>query len=116
MQVLENPRLKAIVAEASQALALLDAPRLEELAISCQALNRTLAAADVDSDTRRSLAQQSSEATADMAVFGRVLEATRANLNVMNRLREMLSEQLEYKVQVAATMWSGQAESGDGIH
>ena len=37
-----NPELKQLVAEASQALACLDADRLEELARSCQALNREL--------------------------------------------------------------------------
>jgi hypothetical protein len=31
-----------------------------------------------------------------MAVFARVLEATRANLNVMNRLRELRAGRLEY--------------------
>ena len=31
-----------------------------------------------------------------MAVLGRVLEATRANLNVMNRLRELRTGRLEY--------------------
>jgi len=34
--------------------------------------------------------------TEDMAVFGRVLEATRANLDVMNRLRELQLGRLEY--------------------
>ena len=31
-----------------------------------------------------------------MATFARVLDATRANLNVMNRLRELRSGRLEY--------------------
>jgi hypothetical protein len=31
-----------------------------------------------------------------MAVLARVLEATRANLNVMNRLRELRGGRLEY--------------------
>ena len=35
-----NPELKQLVGEASRALASLDADRLEELALSCQALNR----------------------------------------------------------------------------
>ena len=39
-----NPELKALVVEASLALARLDADRLEELALSCQALNRDLSA------------------------------------------------------------------------
>ena len=31
-----------------------------------------------------------------MAIFARVLEATRANLQVMNRLKEMRAGRLEY--------------------
>ncbi len=31
-----------------------------------------------------------------MAVFSRVLEATRANLNVMRKLRELRTDRLEY--------------------
>jgi hypothetical protein len=31
-----------------------------------------------------------------MAVFARVLDATRANLNVLNRLRELRAGRLEY--------------------
>ena len=37
-----QPELKELVREASRALASLDAGRLEELALSCQALNREL--------------------------------------------------------------------------
>jgi aminopeptidase N len=86
-----HPELKQLVAEASQALARLDAGRLEELALSCQALNRGL-----DTEDRAVLAQESREAAGEMAVFARVLEATRANLNVMNRLRELRAGRLEY--------------------
>ncbi len=89
-----RPKLKELVVEASQALARLDAERLEELALSCQALNRDLA--EADRDARAALAVESREAVGDMAVFARVLEATRANLNVMNRLRELREGRLEY--------------------
>lgn len=88
-----DPELKSIVAEASLALARLDADRLEELALSCQALNRRPV---WDCDEHRELARQSKEAASGMAVFARVLEATRANLNVMNRLRELREGRLEY--------------------
>ena len=47
-------------------------------------------------EEKRELARQAREAQADMAVFARVLEATRANLNVMRRLREMRDRRLEY--------------------
>jgi hypothetical protein len=49
-----------------------------------------------------------------MAVFARVMEATRANLYVMKRLRELRAGRLEYgeaQVQPAAGM-----ECGDGNH
>ena len=42
----EHPGLKELVVEASRALARLDAGRLEELALSCQALTRDLARAN----------------------------------------------------------------------
>lgn len=90
----EYPELKALVAEASQALAHLDADRLEELALSCHALNRDLA--PMSRHQREALGRQSREAEGDMAVFSRVLEATRANLNVMNRLRDLRAGRLEY--------------------
>jgi hypothetical protein len=83
------PELRQIIAEASRALARLDANRLEELAGCCQALNRDL-------PSREELARQALEARTDLAVFAHVLEATRANLNVMRRLRNLRMEQAEY--------------------
>jgi hypothetical protein len=94
-----HPKLKELVLEASRALARLDADRLEELALSCQALNRDLAEGDWTHGNRAdraALALEAQEAVGDMAVFSRVLEATRANLNVMNRLRELRGGRLEY--------------------
>lgn len=90
----EHPKLKELVMEASQSLARLDAARLEELALSCQALNRDLA--QLDGDARLMLVPQAKEAAGEMAVFARVLEATRANLNVMNRLRDLRMGRAEY--------------------
>ncbi len=89
-----NPELKELVVEASRALALLDAPRLEELAVSCEELNRNLDS--MGAEEKRELARQAREAQADMSVLKRVLEATRANRNVMRRLREMRERRLEY--------------------
>lgn len=89
-----HPGLKGLVVEASRALAQLDADRLEELALSCQALNRDLALPKPRE--RAALAEQAREVAVDMAVFSRVLEATRANLNVMLRLRELCEGRLEY--------------------
>jgi hypothetical protein len=82
-----RPELKEIVVEASRALAHLDADRIEELAASCQALNRDLPA--MESSGRAELIRQATEANQEMATFARVLEATRANLRVLHRLREI---------------------------
>ena len=90
-----HPKLKELVVEASRALSRLDADRLEELALSCQALNRALV--QEDADVRAALAAEAKDATGDMAVFARVLEATRANLNVMSRLSELRAGRLEYR-------------------
>jgi hypothetical protein len=89
-----QPELKELVVEASRALARLDADRLEELALSCRALNRDLV--PIDGKGWNGLAQQAKDAVNDMAVFAKVLEATRANLNVINRLRDLRSGKLEY--------------------
>ena len=112
-----RPMLKELVVEASRALALLDADRLEELALSCQALNRDLTQADAEA--RAALAREAQAATGDLAVFGRVLEVTRANLNVMNRLRELRGGPLEYSAgrfepgEAQAPQWP-RSESGYG--
>jgi hypothetical protein len=117
MQQLEagpaNPELKELVVEASQALARMDTARLEELALSCQVLTQTAAFVGIREE-RELLARQACEAAADLAVFARVLEATRANLNVMNRLRELREVQLEYSESQAR---GGRgAEAGHGKH
>lgn len=106
----ERPELKELVAEASRALARLDADRLEELGVCCQALNRELKAGGLANQS--ALARQAHEATADMAVYARVLEVTRANLNVMHRLSELRAERLEYR-EPRAQGWTG-TESGYG--
>jgi hypothetical protein len=106
----ERPELKELVVDASRALARLDADRLEELALSCQALNRDLGSAGAGE--RAALASQAREAAREMAVFARVLEATRANLKVMNRLRELRGGLLEYR-EAPAQGWA-RTESGDG--
>jgi aminopeptidase N len=90
----EHPKLKKLVGEASQALARLDAERLEELALSCRALNRDLAGAGAT--VRVALALEAREAAGEMAVLSRVLDATRSNLQVMNRLRALRAGRFEY--------------------
>jgi hypothetical protein len=89
-----HPQLKELVAEASRALAQLDAARLEELALSCRALNRDLAT--VTPEDRAQFAREARAASGEMAVFARVLDATRSNLNVLNRLGELRAGSLDY--------------------
>jgi hypothetical protein len=104
----EQPELKQLVAEASRALARLDAGRLEELALCCAALTRT----PWNADQRRRLALQARDAAADMAIFARVLEATRANVIVMDRLRAMRAGRFEYSERQARG--GIETESGHG--
>lgn len=106
-----NPELKQLVVEASRALARLDAARLEELAICCQALTRSLHPGNLEE--RKHLARQAREAEGDMAVFARVLEATRANLNVMNQLREIRAGRLEYSERQACGGAGAEDKHGD---
>lgn len=96
------PELKQIIAEASQALACLDANRLEELAGCCQAFHRDLPPGN-------ELQRQALDARTDMAVFTHVLEATRANLNVMRRLRDLRLIMSENREPGQARSWSGGA-------
>jgi hypothetical protein len=103
--------LKELVAEASRALATLDAERLEELALSCQALNRELPQAGTEE--RAELARQARDAQGDMAVFARVLEVTKANLKVMNRLRSLRADRLEYGEQLKQGWRPAEGAHGD---
>jgi len=83
--------LKNVIREASRALALLDTDRLEELAFSCQALNRNPIPQDYAEQAR--IAR---EARRDLIVFERVLEVTRANIGVMRILQKSRKGRLEY--------------------
>lgn len=104
-------KLRELVVEASRSLATLDAARLEELALSCQALNRDLP--QVGTEVRAELVRQAREAQKDMAVFARVLEVTRANLNVMSRLRSLREDHLEYGEQLKQGWQPAEKRYGD---
>lgn len=101
------PGLRLLVQEAARALARLDADRLEELATICAALERDLRIADAVE--RAEFARQARQAAGDMAVFGRVLDATRSNLEVMRRLRDLRQGAIEYAPP------GTRAENGHGI-
>ncbi|HLI03166.1 MAG TPA: hypothetical protein VKU93_02745 [Terracidiphilus sp.] len=120
-----HPGLKALVAEASQALARMDRARLEDLAHACQALNRYAEPGYLQSlsrEQRAELAEEARQARGEMAVFARVLEATRSNLKVMHRLRELRMRPIVYSEPEArgcgqmerGPAAGGGAESGHG--
>jgi hypothetical protein len=87
--------LKEIAGEASQALAHLDVDRLEALAASCRAISRDLESRATA--TRPPMTVQPREAAREMAVLARILDATRANIDVMEHTSAFRSESLEYK-------------------
>jgi len=89
-----QPELRELVRQASCALARLDTARLQELALCCEALNRGLETMTAEEKSR--LAREARETRSGMAVFARVLQATRSNLRVMHRLRELRIASLEY--------------------
>jgi hypothetical protein len=88
-----HPSLKDMITEASLALARLDSDRLEELGLSFEALTRGLG--NPDENKEISFECEARDTVQQMAVFSRVLEATRSNLNVMQRLREMRARRVE---------------------
>lgn len=90
------PEIREMVRKASQALARLDAGRLEELAISCDALQRDLRVADAVE--RAEFARQARQAATDLAIFGRILQATYSNIEVMRRLRDLREGRSGYAI------------------
>jgi len=111
MQKQLHPVLKAIVSEASVALARLDADRLEEMALSCEAL---IGVPETSLTVLRLRECEAGNAHRNMAIFGRVLEETSANLHVMRRLHGSRAERLEYGPVSAGCDRS--AEDENGIH
>jgi len=85
--------LKVLVAEAAKSLERLEADRLEELALSCQALSRDLTPGDQPFS-----ACEVHAAKQDMAVLAKLLEVTRTNVAVMDRLRQLHAGRAEYGV------------------
>jgi len=106
-----RPELKEIVAEASRALARLDGARLEELAQCCDALNSEIASVDLSGHA--ALSGEAHDAVRGMAVFARVLTATRANVEVMNRLRELRAGRQEYCPQTGRQWTPTKERRGD---
>ncbi len=108
MRVLETqPGLSRMVVEAVQALSKLDAERLEELACACRALNSEQGRAG-----RPAVTQDAHISAEDMAALARVLEVTRANLEVMNRLREFHARRIEYSAVQGAALHGTEVSHG----
>jgi hypothetical protein len=101
-----------MLVDALHALEHLDAIRLEEMAISCAALvcDRKRSQGDSGPHPQASLDVGNEE----MAIFARVLAATRANLKVLSRLREIRATQMGYG-QARGDCLST-AESDDGFN
>lgn len=93
-QGIEQIGWKQIAVEASRALANLNADRLDELAQSCQALNRDLPLAL--QNNRDAVLREAKQAFAAVATFALVLDATHANLQVLYRLREVQAGSHDY--------------------
>lgn len=108
------PELRELVTEATRALARLDVARLEELALSCQALTRN--PPPRTAEEREEFGRQARAARSEMAVFARVLEATRANLKVMERLRELRAGKAGYAAgsEICGSPRPRGSESGHG--
>jgi hypothetical protein len=125
-----HPALRLIVVEATEALARLDADRLEELVLSCKKLSREfsphpesydaaastslLVAGIPPSFTEKNLHLNRS-ASPEMAVFSRLLSLTRENLAVFTRARVQGDSPLEYSDKEAALNWPDM-EVRDGKH
>ena len=106
-----NAKWKDTLVNASHALAHLDADRLEEMALSCAALVRDGSAAHFD--TRHQAEPSFGEAEREVATFARILEATKANLNVIRRVRAHATTQLEYGEARSFCGLSAEGKHGD---
>lgn len=103
---------RSLIGDAVDALARLDADRLEEMALSCESLSRGLIASDFARN--HSIVHEASDLQREMTVFARVLEATRANRNVLRILRELRSTAIEYGCGPGSD-WTV-AETHDGVN
>jgi hypothetical protein len=101
--------LRELVAEAAQSLARLDADRLEDMVLSCEELNRSF-----ESGQKEISIPDPRGTQRDMAALAQVLEATRSNLAVINRLRDLHARRTEYVV--ASNQDIENSEVSDGIY
>ena len=91
---MSRTELRDLLTEASRALEAFDADRLEELALSCQALNHNLP--EVHMYIVSMSPDEARIAYRSLATFGRVLEITHSNLDVMRQIGASEAGMLEY--------------------
>lgn len=103
----QRPELKKMLVEASQALALLDADQLEEMAASCEALISPPGGA------AGQFAAQCVDIRQELSTFKRVMEATRANMSILCNLDGGKPEQLEYTPMTAIARANPRGGNGD---
>ncbi|HWA94481.1 MAG TPA: hypothetical protein VG844_07750 [Terracidiphilus sp.] len=102
--------LQALLFEASRALSRFDANRLEELALSCQALNRNLP--EIHTSIRALPPAGARTARNHLATLARVIEVTRGNLAVIRQISTFEAGILEYAR--PSDVWGkGAAHDGD---
>ena len=89
----QNPDLRAILNETSQALAQFNADRLEEILVSCEGLTRACCSRGW---TSQPISIGGWNAEPEMGSFKRLLELTHANLKFVRRLSSMQGRHLEY--------------------
>lgn len=85
-----------ILTDAADALARLDAERLEQLASSCQGFFCSVEPADIASCV--ALKDIVRAASGEMGMLARLLEVTRINLDILSRLRTCRTNELEYGI------------------
>lgn len=106
---------KHAAAEAAEALTLLDADRLEQLGRFCRGLQGEMNEADPEG--RQLLAVEAREAASDVAVLGRILTLTGANLAVLRSVMQSgwrsLGAQQEYERPAHLSRFAGEGYRGD---
>jgi len=103
--------IEEIVLEASKALTSWDADRLEELALSCEALNSDLML--LTPAGRAALAVEAQRAHRHLTVLKRSVHFTRENLKVLKNLSAAHREQLEYSPGPLCDWETGEREHGN---
>ena len=104
-----SPLLKGIALEAAAALAALDVDGLESLAASCRVLNQNRR---LDSAGRAALILEAHEVANEMRLLARVLEATRANMRVLDGVKQSRSHLPEYGPGAGRSWRSMEGEHG----